>query len=91
MPIAELQGRWIATYLRGEYRLPPVAEMEANIRRERDKMFKRYVASKRHTMEVDFDDYLYDLRKELKAGGQRARANGVPLPVPPRAGVAVSG
>jgi hypothetical protein len=91
MPIAELQGRWIATYLRGEYRLPPVAEMEANIRRERDKMFKRYVASKRHTMEVDFDDYLYDLRKELKAGGRRARAGGFRPPLQPRAATAVSG
>ncbi len=30
-------------------------------------MFKRYVASKRHTMQVDFDNYLYALGKELKA------------------------
>jgi dimethylaniline monooxygenase (N-oxide forming) len=91
MPLAEAQGHWIAAYLRGEYRLPPLAEMEANIRREREKMFKRYVASKRHTMEVDFDDYLYDLRKELKAGGRRARAGGFRPPVPPRAATAVSG
>ena len=46
------------------------------MRRERERMFKRYVASKRHTMQVDFDNYLYDLRKELKAGrgaGARGR------------------
>ena len=30
-------------------------------------MFKRYVASKRHTMQVDFDDYLAALGKERKA------------------------
>ena len=48
-------------------------------------MFKRYVASKRHTMQVDFDNYLYDLGKELKAGAQRARAAGFTLPVVPRA------
>ncbi len=48
-------------------------------------MFKRYVASKRHTMQVDFDNYLYDLRKELKAGAARARAAGFSLPVPARA------
>jgi cation diffusion facilitator CzcD-associated flavoprotein CzcO len=85
MPLAEAQGRWIAAYLRGEYHLPPRARMEANMRRERAKMFKRYVASKRHTMQVDFDNYLYDLRKELRAGAIRARTAGFALPVPPRA------
>jgi dimethylaniline monooxygenase (N-oxide forming) len=59
--------------------------MEAEIERERARMFKRYVASKRHTMQVDFDNYLYDLGKELKAGAARARAAGFSLPVPPRA------
>lgn len=81
MPIAEAQGKWIAAYLRGEYHLPAVAEMERVTARERDRMFRRYVASKRHTMEVDFDDYLYDLRRELRAGARRAREAGFRLPV----------
>jgi cation diffusion facilitator CzcD-associated flavoprotein CzcO len=85
MPLAEAQGRWIAAYLRGEYHLPSLDRMEADIRRERDRMFKRYVASKRHTMEVDFDDYLYELEKELAAGARRAMAAGFSLPVRPRA------
>ncbi len=85
MPLAEAQGRWIAAYLRGEYQLPDRAAMEADMRRERARMFKRYVASKRHTMQVDFDNYLYDLRKEMKAGAARARAAGFRLPLPPRA------
>jgi flavin-binding monooxygenase-like protein len=85
MPIAEAQGRWIAAYLRGEYGLPSAAEMESEIRRERARLRRRYVASKRHTMEVDFDDYLYAVRRELKAGGRRARVAGFPLPVPARA------
>jgi Flavin-binding monooxygenase-like len=91
MPLAEAQGRWVAEYLRGGYELPPHAEMEAHMRRERDVMFKRYVASKRHTMEVDFDDYLHALRQERKAGRQRAQAAGNRLPVPPRARSAVVG
>ena len=37
-------------------------------------MRKRYVASKRHTIQVDFDDYLHALAKERRAGAQRARA-----------------
>jgi cation diffusion facilitator CzcD-associated flavoprotein CzcO len=85
MPLAEAQGRWLASYLRGEYRLPPLAEMEADVRAERERMFRRYVASKRHTMQVDFDNYLYQLGKELNAGAARARAAGFALPVIARA------
>jgi hypothetical protein len=59
--------------------------MESDMRAERERMFKRYVASKRHTMQVDFDNYLYDLGKELKAGAARARAGGFSLPVRPQA------
>jgi dimethylaniline monooxygenase (N-oxide forming) len=85
MPLAEAQGRWLAAYLRGEYQLPPREEMETDVRRERETMFKRYVASKRHTMQVDFDNYLYELGKEIKRGAARARSAGFSLPVPPRA------
>ena len=87
MPLAEAQGRWVAAYLRGEYRLPPLADVEAAIKADRARMFRRYVASKRHTMQVDYDNYLHDLGKELKAGAVRARATGFALPVPPRAKV----
>jgi hypothetical protein len=57
--------------------------------RERARMFKRYVTSKRHTMQVDFDDYLFELRRELRRGGDRARRAGFALPVPARAGASV--
>lgn len=85
MPLAEAQGQWIAEYLRGEYHLPAPAAMEAGIRREQARMRKRYVASKRHTIQVDFDRYLYDLRRERRRGGARAAAAGLTLPVLPRA------
>jgi len=86
MPLAEAQGEWIASYLRGAYHLPSPREMEADIARERDIMFRRYVASPRHTMQVDFDTYLYELGRERRAGEKRALAAGHRLPVPPRAG-----
>jgi hypothetical protein len=50
-------------------------------------MRKRYVASKRHTIQVDFDEYLYRLGKERKKGAERARLAGFALPVPARARV----
>ena len=88
MPLAEAQGQWIAAYLRGEYHLPSLRAMEADIRREQARMRRRYVASKRHTIQVDFDRYLYDLRRERRRGGARARRAGHALPVPARARVA---
>jgi dimethylaniline monooxygenase (N-oxide forming) len=85
MPIAERQSEWFADHLAGRYELPPREEMLAEIERDRRAMAKRYVASKRHTMEVDFDDYLADLEKERRRGAQRAASVGNRLPVPPRA------
>jgi hypothetical protein len=85
MPLAEAQGQWLAAYFKGEYALPPRAEMLADIAADQEAMRKRYVASKRHTIQVDFDDYLYALEKERAAGAQRARARGGALPVPRRA------
>jgi cation diffusion facilitator CzcD-associated flavoprotein CzcO len=87
MPLAEAQGQWIAQYLRGEYHLPSASAMEADIRREQRRMRKRYVASKRHTIQVDFDRYLYDLRRERRRGAARAAAAGLTPPVAPRVGV----
>jgi dimethylaniline monooxygenase (N-oxide forming) len=86
MPLAEAQGKWIAAYLRGEYALPPRAQVREDMERERAKMVKRYVASKRHTMQVDFDNYLFALRRERRAGARRVREQGFRLPVAPRAG-----
>src|SRR4051794_11219896 len=85
MPIAEFQGEWIADELRGEYMRPSRAEMLRDIRAENEAMRRRYVASKRHTIQVDFDDYLRGLERERRAGGERARAAGYPLPIVPAA------
>jgi hypothetical protein len=82
MPLAEAQGQWVADYLKGEYHLPPPAALHEDIRRDQEAMRKRYVSSKRHTIQVDFDDYLHALAKERRAGAERARAAGFALPVP---------
>lgn len=74
MPLAEAQSGWIADYLQGEYALPPQPEMDRDIAREREAMFSRYVASPRHTMQVDFEEYLLELHRERERGKKRARA-----------------
>jgi dimethylaniline monooxygenase (N-oxide forming) len=92
MPIAEAQGAWVGDYLNGDYGLPGAAEMRADVAADQAAMRKRYVASKRHTIQVDFDDYMLALAKERAAGAARARANGfrVPLECLPSAVTAAS-
>jgi dimethylaniline monooxygenase (N-oxide forming) len=85
MPLAEAQGQWIADYLKGEYALPPRPALLQGIEDETAAMRKRYVASKRHTIQVDFDDYLHALGKERRAGAERARRQRFALPVAARA------
>src|SRR4051794_100129 len=82
MPLAEAQGQWLADYLKGEYALPSPEQIAADIQADQAAMRKRYVASKRHTIQVDFADYLLAVDKERAAGAERARARGFALPVP---------
>ena len=89
MPLAELQSQWICDHLAGRYLLPPRNELRADMEAERAAMFKRYVASKRHTMQVDFEDYVLGVRQERRRGAARAELAGGRLPVPPRGGTPV--
>jgi dimethylaniline monooxygenase (N-oxide forming) len=90
MPLAEAQGAWVGDHLRGRYALPAPAEVRADIARDQAAMRKRYVASKRHTIQVDFDDYLHALDAERRAGAERARARGYAPPVSAHAGTPVT-
>jgi dimethylaniline monooxygenase (N-oxide forming) len=72
MPLAEAQAEWIADLLSGRATLPPAGEMKREIAREERKMRKRFVASKRHTVEVDFHPYLREIRRERKRTAQPA-------------------
>jgi len=72
MPIAEAQSEWIADLLKGKAALPPPTEMRAEISAYDRWLKKRFVASKRHTIEVDFHPYLRDIRKQRKRTKQAA-------------------
>ncbi|MGH2832079.1 MAG: flavin-containing monooxygenase [Solirubrobacteraceae bacterium] len=85
MPIAEAQGAWVADHLCGEYALPSQEQLRRDISREQAAMQKRYIASKRHTIQVDAGDYMYGLDRERAAGAERARLNGFMLPIPAHA------
>jgi dimethylaniline monooxygenase (N-oxide forming) len=87
MPLAEAQSAWVGDYLRGEYALPSPAGLHRDIASDQAAMRKRYVASKRHTIQVDFDDYIYALDAERRAGAERARTRGFAVPIPARASI----
>jgi hypothetical protein len=83
MPIAERQAEWIADLLEGSAALPPPDRMRRAIEREDRALRKRYVASTRHTIQVDFHSYMRTLARERKRrrGVKRAlpAANRAPL------------
>ncbi len=66
MPLAEAQAEWVADLLSGRARLPSPEEMRREIDVAEEKQRKRFVASKRHTVEVDFYPYLREIRRERK-------------------------
>ncbi|HEX6765752.1 MAG TPA: NAD(P)-binding domain-containing protein [Polyangiaceae bacterium] len=72
MPIAEAQSKLLADHLTGRYVLPPRDDVRTRTMAERRAMKRRYVASPRHTMQVDFDDFMKALAKEHDAGRKRA-------------------
>ncbi|NEO45104.1 MAG: hypothetical protein F6K55_13625, partial [Moorea sp. SIO4A3] len=71
MPIAELQSQWISQYLIGEYRLPSSQEIQQDIAKEREAVYKRYGNSARHTMQVDYEPYIARVKQEMKKGKKR--------------------
>jgi len=79
MPLAEGQSEWVADMLEGAATLPTPEHMHADIKEYDRRIAKRYVASKRHTIQVDFHNYLGELRKERKHG---ARRNGIARALP---------
>ncbi len=71
MPIAELQSEWVADLLQGNAVLPADAAMEKVIEREDRRMAQRYLASKRHTIQVDFYPYIRTLQRERRRRSRR--------------------
>jgi len=66
MPLAEAQMEWVADLLAGRVGLPSAAEMRRDVAGEEERMNRRFVASKRHTVEVDFFPYLREIRRERR-------------------------
>jgi dimethylaniline monooxygenase (N-oxide forming) len=66
MPLAEAQARWIASVIGGKTNLPAGDQMEKEILTDKKEMEKRYKASARHTLQVNFHEYKAALEKMIR-------------------------
>ncbi len=60
----------------GSATLPSEREMRREIADYRQSLDKRYVRSKRHTIQVDFLEHRAEIARERKAGANRLRRTG---------------
>ena len=74
MPLAEAQSDWVTDLIEGSGSLPDRATMTRQVAIDQAKMKRRYVNSKRHTIQVDFEDYLRTLSAERERSRERATA-----------------
>ncbi|WP_254667787.1 flavin-containing monooxygenase [Streptomyces griseus] len=79
-PLLEPQAEWIAGLIEGTVALPSPTDMTRAIARERKRHDTTYVPTYRHGIEIDVRSYRRALRRELRAGGRRARRAAPPLP-----------
>lgn len=70
---AEVQGKWVAGLVAGEWALPDVDTMRRGIAEEARVVEARYQASPRHTIQVDFWTYAGQLEREMKVGRRASR------------------
>ena len=63
--LAEQQSKFIAAVLSGRLELPDDATMEAQIIKDEQKYLGHYYDSERHTIQIDFNQYVHDLKKQL--------------------------
>lgn len=71
MPLAEAQSAWVADLVSGEGLLPGRSEMARDVAAEQAEMDRRYVNSKRHTVQVDFDRYWRSVSREREESRRR--------------------
>lgn len=71
---AEQQSKLAAGFLAGRYALPSPEEMRRITAADEATELGDYYQSTRHTIQVDFNRYVADLKKEIAKGERRAKA-----------------
>ena len=71
---AEQQSKLVVAALTGRYVFPDRREMDEIIAGDEKAQNGHFYESARHSMQVDFNKYVADLKKEIKRGEKRAKA-----------------
>ncbi|XP_049911159.1 flavin-containing monooxygenase 5-like [Epinephelus moara] len=61
MPISEMQARWATRVFKGCIKLPSMASMLKDVECKKETMARRYVTSQRHTIQVDYVNYMDEI------------------------------
>jgi cation diffusion facilitator CzcD-associated flavoprotein CzcO len=64
LPTVEAQAAWIAAVIQGQIQVPAKEVMLKDIRQEQEKIQKRFKTSQRHTIQVEFGEYVALLKRE---------------------------
>lgn len=64
---AEQQSKYVASVLAGRFEMPSDDVMESQIIADEKRHLGHYYDSERHTIQVDFNQYVSDLRREMGA------------------------
>lgn len=68
MPLAQAQSELVVKVLTGECELPSRRDMVKTMHDDDQRNKRQFYDSPRHTMQVDFDHYLWDLKREMRRG-----------------------
>ena len=68
MPLAQAQSELVVKVLTGECELPSRRDMVKTMHDDDRRNKRQFYDSPRHTMQVDFDHYLWDLKREMRRG-----------------------
>jgi cation diffusion facilitator CzcD-associated flavoprotein CzcO len=71
--LAEQQAKLLAAYLSGRYALPDPATMRRVIAEDEKRYQGHYYQSRRHTMQVNFEPYVAELKREIAGGAARLK------------------
>ncbi|XP_023220657.1 dimethylaniline monooxygenase [N-oxide-forming] 5-like, partial [Centruroides sculpturatus] len=66
-PISEMQSRWFVRVLKKNVTLPSEKDMKEDVKLTLDQLKQRYYSSKRHTIQVDYIDYLDEIASYINA------------------------
>lgn len=63
-PGSELQSQLVAKYITGQWQMP--TEIKKLARQDADEIERNFIKRKRHTIEVDYHEFMNKLRRELR-------------------------